>query len=129
MISVRAFDPIKILTCWALQNDYQILSFVKAINVDGKKWPEILVKWPIPTFVLFILKQSLEGLLKKNVCSTVKPKFSEDYSFHMETIMPKDKTIRDRSIMLSKVSTLYFIFHSIYRFQPEIVFYSTSELF
>ena len=34
---VIAFDPIKILTCWALQNDCQNLSFVKATNVVGKK--------------------------------------------------------------------------------------------
>jgi hypothetical protein len=32
-----AFDPIKILTCWMLQNDCQNLSFVKAFNVVGKK--------------------------------------------------------------------------------------------
>jgi hypothetical protein len=32
-----AFDPIKILTCVALQNDHQNLSFVKATNVVGKK--------------------------------------------------------------------------------------------
>ena len=37
MIYVIAFDPIKILTCWALQNDRQNLSFVKATNVVGKK--------------------------------------------------------------------------------------------
>ena len=37
MIYIIAFDPIKILTCWALQNDRQNLSFVKATNVVGKK--------------------------------------------------------------------------------------------
>ena len=37
VIYVVAFDPIKILTCWALQNDRQNLSFVKAINVVGRK--------------------------------------------------------------------------------------------
>ena len=37
MIYVIAFDPIKILTCWALQNDRQNLSFVKANNVVGEK--------------------------------------------------------------------------------------------
>ena len=35
--NVVAFDPIKILTVWALQNDRQSLSFVKFINVVGKK--------------------------------------------------------------------------------------------
>ena len=37
MIYVVAFDPIKIMTCWALQNDCQNLSFVKATNVVGEK--------------------------------------------------------------------------------------------
>ena len=37
MIYAVAFDPIKILTCWALQNVRQNLSFVKATNVAGKK--------------------------------------------------------------------------------------------
>ena len=34
-------------------------SFVKAINVVGKKWPEILLKNPTLSFVLFVSKQSL----------------------------------------------------------------------
>ena len=34
---VIAFDLIQILKSWASQNDHQILSFVKAINVVGKK--------------------------------------------------------------------------------------------
>ena len=34
---VVAFDPIKILTCWALQNDCQNFSFVKTINSVDKK--------------------------------------------------------------------------------------------
>ena len=37
MIYVVASDSIKIMTCWALQNDCQNLSFVKATNVVGKK--------------------------------------------------------------------------------------------
>ena len=37
MIYFIAFVPIKILTCWATQNDRQNLSFVKAINVVGEK--------------------------------------------------------------------------------------------
>ena len=32
-----AFDPIKILICWALQNDHENLSFVKATILVGKK--------------------------------------------------------------------------------------------
>ena len=62
MIHVVAFDPIKILTCRALQNDCQNLGFVKAINVVDKKWPELLVKCPTSSFVLFISKQSLNGI-------------------------------------------------------------------
>ena len=62
MIYVVAFDPNKILTCWAHQNDSQNLIFVKAINEAGKKkWPDILVKWATPSFVLFVSKQSLYG--------------------------------------------------------------------
>ena len=37
MIYVIAFHPIKIYTDWAHQNDRQNLSFVKYINVVGKK--------------------------------------------------------------------------------------------
>ena len=37
VVYVIAFDPIKIMTCWALHNDCQNLSFVKATNVAGKK--------------------------------------------------------------------------------------------
>ena len=35
--AVVAFDPIKIWTCLAAQNDHQHLSFVKDIHVVGKK--------------------------------------------------------------------------------------------
>jgi hypothetical protein len=34
---VIAFDLIKILRSWASQNDRQILSFMKAINIVGEK--------------------------------------------------------------------------------------------
>jgi hypothetical protein len=36
VIYVGAFDPIKILTCWAPQNDLQNPSFVKATDVVGE---------------------------------------------------------------------------------------------
>ena len=36
VIYVIAFDPIKSLTCWALQNDHQNLRFMKGNNVIGK---------------------------------------------------------------------------------------------
>ena len=37
MIYVLAFDPIKIKTLYASQNDHQSLIFVKYINVVGEK--------------------------------------------------------------------------------------------
>ena len=37
VIHVAVFDPIKISISWAHQNDCQKLSFVKAINVVGRK--------------------------------------------------------------------------------------------
>ena len=37
VIYVVVFDPIKILICWAHQNDHQKLRFVKAINVVCRK--------------------------------------------------------------------------------------------
>ena len=37
VIYVVDFDPIKILVGWAHQNDRQNLSFVKTINVVGRK--------------------------------------------------------------------------------------------
>ena len=58
---VIAFDLIQILKSWASQNDHQILSFVKAINVVGKKWPETVLKCPTPRVVRFISDQSLSS--------------------------------------------------------------------
>ena len=52
-----------------------------------------------------LILEKCNGFQRRMIYSTIKPKFSEDYSFHMETIMPKEKTARDRSIMLTKVST------------------------
>ena len=37
VIYVVVFDPIKILVGWAHQNDSQNLSFVKTINLVGRK--------------------------------------------------------------------------------------------
>ena len=37
MFYAIAFDLIKILRSWASQNDRQILSLMKAINIVGKK--------------------------------------------------------------------------------------------
>ena len=77
MIYVVAFDPIKVLTFWALQNDRQYLSFVKAINLVGKKWQKILGKWPTPGFVIFISKQSLYCELTKPGPTTIGHNFRE----------------------------------------------------
>ena len=46
MIYVIDFDPIRVYTCLALQNDHQILNFVKEIYVIAKKWPQMVEKWP-----------------------------------------------------------------------------------
>ena len=54
---VIAFDLIKILKCWASQNDGQILSFVKANDAVGKKMT--VLKCPTPRVVRFISDQSL----------------------------------------------------------------------
>ena len=62
MLYVVAFDPTKILTCWVLQNDRQNFTFVKATDVVGKKMPtNTIVKWPTPSFVIFVSKQSLDN--------------------------------------------------------------------
>ena len=59
VMNVVAFDPIKILTCWALQNDSQKLSFVTAIYEVGEKLARNTSKWSNPSLVLFISKPSL----------------------------------------------------------------------
>ena len=41
---VITFEPIKIKTCSAPQNDRLNLSFVKYIHVDGEIWLEMVVK-------------------------------------------------------------------------------------
>ena len=55
VIHVVVFDPIKISIGLAHQNDLQKLSFVKAINVVGRK----ILKWPTPSFVIFVSDRSL----------------------------------------------------------------------
>ena len=40
------FEPIKIQTCLAPQNDRQNLSFVKDIHVVAKQLPEVVLKRP-----------------------------------------------------------------------------------
>ena len=42
VIYVVVFEPIKILVGWVHQNDRQKLSFVKAINVVGQTWPDMV---------------------------------------------------------------------------------------
>ena len=59
MIYVINFDPIGIYTCLALQNDRQNQDFVKEICVVGKKWPEMVVKWPNTKVVSFFYEQTL----------------------------------------------------------------------
>ena len=59
MIYVVAFDPINIMTCWALQNDCQTSVLWKLLIKLANKWPEKFVKWPFYIYVIFISKQSL----------------------------------------------------------------------
>ena len=60
MFYVIALDLIRILRSWASQNDRQILSFMKGINIVGKNWPETVVKWSTPSVVWFVSTRSLE---------------------------------------------------------------------
>ena len=68
MIYVVDFDPIKILTCWALQNDHQNLSFVKDEDTYGKKMARI-GRTKVIYKGTFISKQSLfhKSFLLSNV--------------------------------------------------------------
>ena len=65
MIYVIDFDPIRDYTCLALQNDHQILKFVKDNYAVGKKRPEMLAKVPNAKVVLFISNQSLDNKTNK----------------------------------------------------------------
>ena len=61
---VVAFDPIKILTLKAPQNDRLNLSFVKDFYVVAKKWPEMVIKWPFMSqkiSVFFLTKLKIKG--------------------------------------------------------------------
>ena len=61
---VVAFDPIKILTLKAPQNDRLNLSFVKDFYVVAKKWPEMVIKWPFMSqkiLVFFLTKLKIKG--------------------------------------------------------------------
>ena len=46
LIYFVVFDPIKILVGWVYQNDRQNLSFVKGINVVGRKMTRNTHKMP-----------------------------------------------------------------------------------
>ena len=69
---VLDFDPIKMLTDEATQNDKLDLSFVKDVEVVAKKWPTMVLKWPFmsckfPGF--FLTKLKIKGNKKKcNFC-------------------------------------------------------------
>ena len=69
MINVVAFDTIKILTCWFLQNDCQNLTFVKATNVVAKKMAKNGRKMAIYELYIssfFLTKLKIKG--KENNC-------------------------------------------------------------
>lgn len=48
--------------------------------------------------------ESCNPFQRRILYSTIKPKFSDEYSFHIETVTPKDKSDRNRQLMLIKVS-------------------------
>ena len=50
---VITFEPIKIKTCSAPQNDRLNLSFVKYIHVDGEIWLEMVVKRLLVSLLTF----------------------------------------------------------------------------
>ena len=62
VIHVVVFDPIKISIGLAHQNDLQKLSFVKAINVVGRKMTRNTPKMPTPSFVTFVSDKTLRYL-------------------------------------------------------------------
>ena len=53
MIYVLAFDPIKIKTLYASQNDHQNLRFVKDINAVGNKMTRNVSKMTISKSCIF----------------------------------------------------------------------------
>ena len=58
---VITFEPIKILTHKAPQNDRLNLSFVKEVHVIGKKWPEMVVKL---TFIILFHFRTVYTIFK-----------------------------------------------------------------
>ena len=71
----------------ALQNDRQILNFVKDIYVAGKKRPEMIAKVPNAKVVLFISNQSLIRTIKWYCNSSSHPDDnSEDFNNQITVI-------------------------------------------
>ena len=70
---VVAFDPIKIYTHLAPQNDRLNLSFMKDIYGVAKKWPEMFKKWPFLKleFQFFFLQNWKSQLTNKIVIHVV----------------------------------------------------------
>ena len=55
---VIAFEPIELQTCSVPQNDRLDLSFVKDQHTAGKKWPDMVVKWPFVNYYLLKVSQA-----------------------------------------------------------------------
>jgi hypothetical protein len=71
VIYVVAFDPIKIMTCWALQNDCQNLSFVKATNAVSKKMAGNTCKMAISYLCRFRFETEFTTTYAVAVCTYV----------------------------------------------------------
>ena len=59
-IFVITFEPNKIQTCSAPQKDSLNISFVKAVHVVVKKWPEVVLKRP---FIIYKFWESPSRIL------------------------------------------------------------------
>ena len=108
MIYVIGFDPIKIYTDWAHQNDCQIsqnLSFVKFINVVGEKMTGNGRKCPTYSFVIFVSDHSLNQVLK---CFTID--CYRSYGFH-PIICSNSKKVLKLLVSLSIVMDFFSLFY------------------
>ena len=63
---VITFEPIKIKTCSAPQNDRLNLSFVKYIHVDGEIWLKMVVKRLLVSLLTFVTPYMYSQVLLQN---------------------------------------------------------------
>ena len=87
------FDPIKISTCWALQNDRQNLSFVKDTNGVGEKMARNTCKMAISYLCHFRFETKFRLVGYKNSISSnislryllKKDNYSKTYNMYLKT--------------------------------------------